>query len=142
MSWTTMTKKNKFGFFLKEPYHTINLYFAGIFMLIFIYSGIFRAEKNNYPIKSACEIAVGKPCKSTGLSRSFSEIVRFKFDSAKSYNQYGIKVFLFFFTQFFLRFIVSLVLFKKIINPNTLIITDTLFSVGLYLYCFWDFFAY
>jgi len=36
---------DKFGLNLKEPYHIINLCFAGIFLLIFIYSGIFSAEK-------------------------------------------------------------------------------------------------
>ena len=46
-----------------EPYHIINLSFAGIILLIFIYSGIFSAEKNNYPIKSACEILTGQPYK-------------------------------------------------------------------------------
>lgn len=105
--------------------------------MIFIYSGIFSAEKDNHPIKSTCEILTGQPCESTGLSRSFSEIVRFKFESAKSYNKYGIKVFLFFLIQFFLRIIVSFLLHNKIFRLKTLVVTDTLISTGLYLYCFW-----
>ncbi len=129
--------KNKFGSFFKEPYHIINLCFAGIIILIFIYSGIFSAEKNNHPIKSACEILTGQPCESTGLSRSFSEIVRFKFESAKSYNKYGIKVFLFFLIQFFMRFIVSFLRHNKIFRQKQLVLFDSIFSTGLYLYCFW-----
>ena len=71
--------------------------------MIFIYSGIFSAEKENHPIKSACKTITGEPCKSTGLSRSFSEIVRFKFESAKSYNKFSIKIFLFFLIQLFFQ---------------------------------------
>lgn len=128
--------KNKFGSILKEPYPIINLAFAGIIMLIFIYSGIFSAEKNNHPIKSACAQIYGHPCKSKGLSRSFSEIVRFNLESARSYNKYGITVFLFFLFQLFLRFISSFVLYKKILPQKTLVIFDSILSIGLYFYCF------
>ena len=128
---------NKYGSYLKEPYHIINLCFAGIIILIFIYSGIFSAEKNNHPIKSACEILTGEPCPSTGLSRGFSEIVRFKFKSAKTYNQHVISVFLFFFIQLFLRFLVSFSLYKKALVTHAIIILDSIIAVGLYIYCFW-----
>ena len=84
--------KSKYDIFVKEPYHILNICFAGIIILIFIYSGIFSVEKNNHPIKSACATVEGHPCKSEGLSRSFSEIVRFRFESAKSYNKYGIQI--------------------------------------------------
>ncbi len=130
--------KNKFGSFFKEPYHIINLCFAGIIILIFIYSGIFSAENDNHPIKSTCEILTGQPCESTGLSRSFSEIVRFKFESAKSYNKYGIQVFLFFLIQFFLRIISSVILQFKVLKQKQHIFIDSLLSVGLYIYCFWN----
>ncbi|MCK5168313.1 MAG: DUF2752 domain-containing protein [Bacteroidales bacterium] len=129
--------KNKFGSFFKEPYHIINLCFAGIIIMIFIYSGIFSAEKDNHPIKSTCEILTGQPCESTGLSRSFSEIVRFKFESAKSYNKYGIKVFLFFLIQLLIRLLVSITYYKKNLHTNLLIIFDSIIAIGLYLYCFW-----
>lgn len=133
--------KNKIGFLLKEPYHIINLCFAGIVIMILIYSGIFSAERNNYPIKSACEMITKKPCKSTGLSRSFSEIARFKFESAKSYNKYGIRIFLFFFIQLFLRFIASIFLHHKIFPKNKIIILDSIISASLYIYCFWGLIA-
>ncbi len=128
---------NKFGFTQNEPYHIINLCFAGIIIMIFIYSGIFSAEKENHPIKSACKTITGEPCKSTGLSRSFSKIVRFKFESAKSYNKFGIKIFLFFLIQLFLRFITSLIVHYKIITQKRLVFMDSLVSSGLYLFCFW-----
>jgi hypothetical protein len=132
-----MMTKDKYGFIHKEPYHIINLCFAGIIIMIFIYSGIFSAEKENHPIKSACKTITGEPCKTTGLSRSFSEIVRFKFKSAKSYNEFGIKIFLFFLIQLVLRLITSLLLYYKIIKQKRLVFFDSIISIGLYLYCFW-----
>jgi hypothetical protein len=129
--------KNKFGSYLKEPYNIINLCFAGIILLIFLYSGIFSAEKNNHPIKSACAHIENHPCKSEGLSRSFSEIVRFKFESARSYNKHGIRVFSFFFVQLFLRGATSLLLYYQLIKRNKLVILDSVVSAILYTYCFW-----
>jgi len=123
---------------IKEPYHIINLSFAGIIILIFIYSGIFSAEESNHPIKSACETVTGQPCSSTGLSRSFSEIVRFKFESAKAYNKNGLRVFSFFLIQFFLRFINSLLLIRNTIKKRNLIFSDSFFSICLYFYCFYN----
>lgn len=121
----------------KHPYHIINLTFAGIFLLIFIYSGIFSAEKNNYPIKSACKTITGKPCKSTGLSRSFSEIVRLNFHQAKKYNQYGIKIFSFFLIELLMRFFISFLIYKKPTQIKSIIFFDAFFSATLYVYCFW-----
>ena len=59
-----------------EPYLIINIFFAGVIMLIFAYSGIFSPEKDNYPITCLHEQLTGKPCVSCGLSHSFSLIVR------------------------------------------------------------------
>jgi hypothetical protein len=129
--------KSKYDIFVKEPYHILNICFAGIIILIFIYSGIFSVEKNNHPIKSACATVEGHPCKSEGLSRSFSEIVRFRFESAKSYNKYGIQIFLFFLIQLFFRFTTSFIAYKKLLKKNTLVVFDSLLSVSLYIYCFW-----
>jgi len=130
--------KIKISSLLKEPYNIINISFAGIIILIFIYSGIFSADKSNHPIKSACEIVTGTPCSSTGLSRSFSEIVRFKFESAKAYNKNGLRVFSFFLIQFFMRLIISLLLIRYTIKKRNLILSDSLFSFCLYFYCFYN----
>ena len=128
---------NNFGLVLKEPYSIINLSFAGVILLIFFYSGIFSADKNNHPIKSACANIEGQACKSEGLSRSFSEIVRLNFKSAKSYNKYGIRIFSFFLVQLFLRIAFSFLLHNKVIIRKNLIIMDTIVSILLYVYCFW-----
>jgi hypothetical protein len=114
-----------------KNYRLINLLFAGIFGMVFLYSGIFSAQKNNHPIPSACIV---KPCASTGLSRGFSEIMRLNFTSAKKYNYNSIPIFLFFLIQFFLRLFLSKILTQK--NAIILLITDLLFSTTLYIYCF------
>ncbi|KPK87627.1 MAG: hypothetical protein AMS27_01835 [Bacteroides sp. SM23_62_1] len=104
--------------------------------MIFIYSGLFSAEKDNHPIPSIYEKITGEPTASSGLSRSFSEIVRGRFDSARSYNQYGIPVFIFFFIQFFQRIIVSILRYKMTIHRRWLLIGDVIISIALFLYCF------
>lgn len=106
--------------------------------MIFIYSGLFSAEKDNHPIPSFYEEFTGETSASSGLSRSFSEIVRGKFKSAREYNPNGIPVFLFFFAQFFQRLVVSLIIHKKALNINRIVIFDTVSSILLFLYCFKD----
>ena len=114
-------------------YKIINFIIAGIFGLVFIYSGIFTPEKNNYPIHSACKT---QKCSSRGLSRAFSKIVRFEFKEAVEFNKNSIKVFLFFFIQFFLRIGINIFL---IYNDNKYILpVDIVISAGLYFCCFYD----
>jgi len=114
-----------------KNYKLINLLFAGIFGMVFLYSGIFSAKKNNYLIPSACIV---KPCASTGLSRGFSEIMRFNFKSAKKFNNNSITIFLFFLIQFFLRLLFVKILNKK--NCITILFSDISFSILLYIYTF------
>jgi len=126
-------------FRFNKPYQIINIIFAGIIILLFIYSGIFSVRKENHPIPSNSELIFGKKTPSTGLSRAFSEIVRFDFKSAKRYNPHSIKIFIFFFVQFFLRIgLLWLSCSMKKKNLNQLIVLDSSFSTGLLLYCFWD----
>ena len=122
--------------FLSEPYNKINFIFAGIILLIFIYSGIFSTNGIKHPIKSACIETYRKPCVSTGLSRSFSEIVRLNFRKASEYNKNGISVFLFFFIQFFLRIIISFIYTKNIISKKSLIFIDICISIILFIFTF------
>lgn len=125
--------------FFADSYITINIIFAGIILLIIVYSGIFSAEKDNHIIKSACVEITGKPCKSIGLSRSFSEIVRLRFESAKQYNQYGLKVFSFFFFQFFMRLGFTKLLINTTLKRKPVLYTDIIASILLFLVTFADF---
>jgi hypothetical protein len=125
--------------YFSDSYITINIIFAGIIFLIFIYSGIFSAENDKHFIKSACIEITRKPCKSIGLSRSFSEIVRLDFKSAEKYNPYGLKVFTFFFVQFILRFGVTFLIAKDFFKREKILYVDVVVSILLFLLTFADF---
>ena len=129
----------KSSFRLNESYLIINLIFVVIIGLIIAYSAVFSAEKNNYIIKSACVEIADKPCKSIGLSRSFSEIVRFRFASAEKYNPNGIKLFLFFILQMIFRIIFSAFFVKFNSYKNLIISIDIILSILLFLLTFADF---
>jgi hypothetical protein len=125
-----------FNLSLNRSYHIINLVLAGIILCIFIYSFVFSAEKDNHPIPSFYEEISGELSPSSGLSRSFSEIVRGRFQSAREYNQYGISIFIFFLVQFFLRLLISFVLVKKYLSSGKLVMIDVVFSILLFIICF------
>ena len=86
-----------------RSYQLINIIIAGVIVLIIIYSGIFSPLENRYPVKCVHEQFTGEPCPSCGLSHSFSYIVRGDLVRANDWNVYGIRVFLFFLFQLFLR---------------------------------------
>jgi hypothetical protein len=93
---------------IPEPYLIINIFFTGVILLIIAYSIFFSPESNNYPVVCLHEKLTGEQCFSCGLSHSFSLIVRGKVDEAYQWNIYGMRVFLFFALQLFLRVVFSL----------------------------------
>lgn len=122
-----------------EPYLLINIIFAGVILLINAYSGIFSAEKDNYPITCIHEQLTGEPCFSCGLSHSFSLIIRGRFAEAYQWNLYGMQVFLFFASQLILRIAFSVFYLKYPENRQQLIITDCIGSGVLFMIAFWPF---
>jgi hypothetical protein len=127
--------------FANEPYLIINILFAGVIVLIIAYSGIFSPVKDNYPVTCIHEKLTGQPCVSCGLSHSFSLIVRGEITEAYQWNQNGMRVFLFFVSQLFMRVVFSVFYLK---NPEThkqLIITDCIGSGLIFLIAFCPFIA-
>jgi hypothetical protein len=124
-----------------EPYLIINIFFAGVIFLIIAYSGIFSPDKNNYPVTCIHEIITGKPCFSCGLSHSFSLIVRGRFNEAYQWNIYGMRVFLFFFSQLILRAVFSGYYIRFSDTRKQLIISDCIGSGLIFLIAFWPFIA-
>lgn len=114
-----------------DNYIIVNFIFAGIILLIWVYSGIFSVN-NPHPIKSAHSQHVI----STGLSRAFSEIVRLDFKHAEKLNPYSLQIFSFFFFQFWLRITFSFLMLRNMFSKNLLILTDILISVLLFLLAF------
>jgi len=88
---------------LNRPYLIINLVFAGIIISVILYSLVFSAAGASHPIPSGSQWVAGEASLSTGLSRSFSSVVRFDFESARRQNPYGIRIFAFFLLQLLLR---------------------------------------
>lgn len=137
-----LNQQNSKKLLYKQPYQIINLIFAGIFILVMIYSGFFSAEKNNHPIDCQVYKNTGKLCPTCGLSRSFSEIVRLDLDKAVIYNKYALKIFSFFFIELILRFSFFLILYFNLIRLRIVLITDSIISILLFLYCFSDLIFY
>jgi hypothetical protein len=119
-----------------RPYLIINLILAGMIGLIFIYSGLFSAGKDNHPIPSFYENYTGQPSPSGGLSRAFSEIIRGNLHAAKEYNRYSPPIFAFFLIQGIQRIMVSILLVRTRTNKKHLLLADVLISIGGLIYCF------
>jgi hypothetical protein len=124
-------------------YLIINLVFIGIIVSIIVYSFVFSAEGRQHPVPSGTQQLTGRSSPSTGLSRSFSEIVRFEFRKAREYNPYGIRIFSFFILQLLLRMTGTLlVLSTDQKNLRALIYADAVISVSLFVLCFWPFIVF
>jgi hypothetical protein len=136
-----LSRKNnrdiKSGIRLKnEPYLIINLILAGVILLIMAYSGIFSPDKNDYPVVCIHEKLTGEPCTSCGLSHSFSLILRGRIDEACKWNENGMRVFLFFASQLFLRIFFSRFYVKFPDSRKQLILFDITGSSLIFLIAF------
>jgi hypothetical protein len=124
-----------------EPYHVVNLCFAIIIVLVFVYSAVFSPEKNNYPVVCLHEKITGQPCVSCGLSHSFSLILQGKISEANQWNRYGFRVFLFFVAQLVFRINFTRLSIKHPNVRNQLIIYDSFASLLVFLISFYPFIA-
>jgi hypothetical protein len=125
-----------------EPYLIINIVLAGVILLIMAYCGIFSPEKNNYPVVCIHEKLTGQPCVSCGLSHSISLILRGRIEEAYKWNIYGMKVFLFFVSQLFMRILFSRVYIKHPESRKQLIIFDIIGSSVIFIITFLPFLIY
>jgi hypothetical protein len=123
--------------FRRESYLKINIVFAGVIVMVLAYSGIFSPDKNNYPVICIHGKITGQQCASCGLSHSFSLIVRGRIDEAYTWNPYGLRVFLFFVSQLFMRLAFSVFYqYNKQIRKQ-LILYDIAGSSAIFLISFW-----
>ncbi len=122
-----------------EPYLIINIFFAGVILLVFAYSGFFSPVRDNYPITCIHEKLTGQTCVSCGLSHSFSLIVRGRVDEAYEWNRYGMRIFLFFAAQLIIRVAFSIFYLKYPDTRRQLIIVDCFGSGIIFLISFWPF---
>lgn len=121
---------------LNKPYILINSAFAGIIIAIMIYSGIFSTKGNEHPVKCIHQQITGEKCQTCGISRGFSEVIRFHFKEAQNYNKNSLPVFIFFASQLILRIFLSIFYIKFLSAGKKIIISDAIVSVVLFLICF------
>jgi len=125
---------------LDDVYCLINLIFIGVILLIFLYSIVFSADKSNYPVPSAYTKITGKESISNGLSRSFSEMIRFDIKKAREYNIYGPRIFLFFLLQLLLRIFFTAVVLNFSLTRKPVILIDICLTFILYSFSFFPFY--
>jgi hypothetical protein len=127
-------------FILKKNYTIINLVFIGIIVSVIFYSVVYSANGLKHPVPSGAALIHDQIALSTGLSRSFSEIARLNFKQAKLYNPYGIRLFVFFIIQLFLRLAALVIIYYV---PGKLqrswYIYDAAVSILLFIVFFWPF---
>ncbi len=107
--------------------------------MIFIYSGIFHYNNSNYLIPSFHDSITNSASLSTGLSRSFSAIVRLEFEIAHSFNPYGIRLFLFFIEMLFLRIVCSFISIRFENHVKAIIKLDVILSSLLFVIHYFPF---
>jgi len=125
--------------FRNEPYLLINFILAGVILLVFIYSGFFSPDKDNYPVVCIHEKLTGEQCASCGLSHSFSLILRGRISEAYDWNLYGLRVFIFFAAQILMRVVFSVFYLKYPDSGKQIITYDIAVSVMLFIVSFLPF---
>ena len=125
--------------FRNEPYLLINFILAGVILLVFIYSGFFSPDKDNYPVVCIHEKLTGEQCASCGLSHSFSLILRGRISEAYDWNLNGLRVFIFFAAQILMRVVFSVFYLKYPGSGKQLITYDIAVSVMLFIVSFLPF---
>lgn len=121
---------------LKQNYKIFNLSIAGIILCIFIYSGLFSPQKSHYPIPSFYTKITGENSPSTGLSRSFSALIRGNVQEAENYNSTGLPIFLFFFLQLIFRSVSYLQIKTDFLWIKGYILTDIILSATAFYLAF------
>lgn len=117
-----------------DSYKKINTIFIILIMFIFFYCLLLPYL--NFGFRSSCEGMPLSYCRSRGLTRAFSQILRFNLDEAIRFNPYSLKIFSFFLMQLILRFLIN----KSITTSNlkSILIADIVFSIGFFLFSFYN----
>ncbi len=119
-----------------DSYRIINIVFAGVIGLVFIYSCFFAPDEGKYLLPSFYP-NVASP--SLGLSRAFSAIVRGDIALANQFNPQGLNVFIFFCFQFLLRLISLKVDNFNFVRRRVWIRLDVILSISLFFITFKQF---
>jgi len=119
-----------------DSYRIINIIFAGVIGLVFIYSCLFLPENGSHIIPSFYTDITGNASPSLGLSRAFSALARGDLALANQFNPYALNIFAFFCFQFIYRLISLKVDSMSFVNRKTWIRIDIVLTISLFLIAF------
>lgn len=125
-----------------DSYRIINIIFAGVIGLVFIYSCLFLPDGGKHLIPSFYTDITGNISPSLGLSRAFSALVRGDIALANKFNPHALNIFLFFCFQFLFRLISLKVDRFKYISRENWIFVDIVLSISLFLIAFYPLIAF
>lgn len=117
-----------------DSYKKINIILIVIIMFVFFYC--FFLPYLNFGLRSSCEGLPLVYCKSRGLTRAFSQILRFHFQEAIAYNPFSIKIFSFFLLQLIARVFVNCIV--SFSNLKLVLNFDVSISIATFLFCFYN----
>lgn len=125
-----------------DSYRIINIIFAGVIGLVFIYSCLFLPDGGKHLIPSFYTDITGNVSPSLGLSRAFSALVRGNLALANQFNPHALNIFLFFCFQFLFRLISLMIDSMTFINRKIWIRVDISLSILLFLLAFYPLIAF
>jgi len=120
-----------------DSYRIINIIFAGVIGLVFIYSCLFLPENGSHLIPSFYTDMTGHSSPSLGLSRAFSALVRGDIALANQFNPHALDIFAFFCFQLLYRLISLKVDSITFIKRKRWIWIDIVLSISLFLLTFY-----
>ncbi len=120
-----------------DSYRIINIIFAGVIGLVFIYSCLFLPENGTHLVPSFYTDITGHSSPSLGLSRAFSALVRGQLNLANQFNPHALNIFVFFCFQLLFRLISLKVDGISFISRKRWIQVDILLSISLFLIAFY-----
>ena len=119
-----------------RSYQTINIIFTILILAVFAYAFVYSPGSGNYPIPSYYNRYMTGMSPTTGLSHSFSAIVRGHLKEARNWNPYGIRIFLFLLLQLIFRLVAFFSLRRNLIPVKKLLTADITFSILLFICCY------
>jgi hypothetical protein len=121
---------------VKRAYRVLNLVLALVLSGVFVYAALFPPE-GGHPIPSGSQVFFNTTSPTTGLSRSFSALIRFDYATAVTYNPLGPRIFNFFLFQLCIRIFLLLLLPRYSHSLRILYIPDIILSTLLFFVVFW-----
>lgn len=119
--------------FLSRPYFLTNGVLFLLLGFIFLYSALFSPTSDRYLFPSVYNRYMVQPSPTSGLSHSFSAMIRCDFQDARNWNPYGPRLFLFFLAEFLLRIVILIIMLRYPSSERYLIIADITLSTSGFL---------